>query len=91
MNIDWKRKITSRKLWMALAGFISGLLIALKVDAKTAETISGLVLSAGSVIAYIIGEGLADAANAGGIVLMPGDDEVPTVNHPPEEEDLEDG
>jgi len=62
--IDWKAKLTSRKFWMAIIGLISGVLLAFKVDAQTVETISGVVLSAGSVIAYIIGEGLADAAGA---------------------------
>lgn len=62
--IDWKAKLTSRKFWMAVIGLISGVLLAFKVDAQTVETISGVVLSAGSVIAYIIGEGLADAAGA---------------------------
>lgn len=63
--IDWKSKLTSRKLWMALIGLISGILLAFKVDAETVETISGVVMSLGSVVAYIIGEGLIDAAAAG--------------------------
>lgn len=58
------RKLTSRKLWLAIAGFVSGLLVALKVDAETAETISGLVMAGASVVAYIFGEGLADSAGA---------------------------
>ena len=60
--IDWKRKLTSRKLWLAVAGMISGLVVAFFNDAETAETIAGCVMSAGSVIAYIVGEGLTDAA-----------------------------
>ena len=63
MKIDWKRKLTSRKLWIALAGFISGLVLAFNGSAEIAETISGCVLSLGSVVGYIIGEGLTDAAN----------------------------
>jgi uncharacterized membrane protein len=64
MNIDWKRKLTSRKFWIAVVGLVSGLLMAFKVDAETVETISGVIMAGASVIAYIIGEGLADAANA---------------------------
>ena len=60
--IDWKRKLTSRKFWMAIIGLVSGLLMAFKVDAETVETISGVVMAMASVIAYIIGEGLADAS-----------------------------
>ena len=61
-NIDWKRKLTSRKFWMALATFVAGLILAFKGDAKIAETVSGCIMSAASVIAYVLGEGLADAA-----------------------------
>ena len=64
MNIDWKRKLTSRKFWVAVVGLVSGLLMAFKVDGQTVETISGRIMAAASVTAYIIGEGLADAANA---------------------------
>ena len=64
MTIDWKRKLTSRKFWLAVVGLVSGLLMAFKVDSETAETISGVIMAAASVIAYTIGEGLADAAGA---------------------------
>ena len=67
--IDWKRKLTSRKFWLAVVGLVSGLLMAFKVDAETVETVSGVVMAAASVIAYVIGEGLADAANAGDVII----------------------
>ena len=73
MNIDWKRKLTSRKFWLAVVGLVTGLLVAFKVDAETVETISGVIMSAASVVAYIIGEGLADAANAEPIIIVPED------------------
>ena len=60
MGIDWKRKLTSRKFWVAIAGFVSGLIIAFTGDETTATTVSGCVMSAASVIGYMIGEGLAD-------------------------------
>ena len=56
--------MTSRKFWLAIAGFVSGLLVALG-KSEVAETVAGLIMSAASVIAYIIGEGLTDAAHAG--------------------------
>lgn len=64
MKIDWKRKLTSRKLWMAVAGFIAGVALIFTAGA-TEETITGAVMAFGSVVAYIVGEGLTDAANAG--------------------------
>lgn len=60
MKIDWMKKLTSRKFWVAVAGFVSGLIIAFTGDETTATTVSGCVMSAASVIGYMIGEGLAD-------------------------------
>lgn len=60
-EIDWKRKLTSRKFWAAVAGFVSMLIIALGKGAETAQTVTGLIMAGASLIAYIIGEGLADA------------------------------
>lgn len=60
------RKLSSRKLWVAIATFISGLIIACNGDATTAETVSGLIMSGGSMIAYIVAEGFADGNNGGG-------------------------
>ena len=65
MKIDWKRKLTSRKLWVALAGFIAGLIVAFGGSSETAETVSGCILSGAAVIGYMVGEGLADSAGAG--------------------------
>ena len=63
MKIDWKRKLTSRKLWLAIAGFVTGLILAFNGAAETAETVSGCIMSLGSVVAYIFGEGLTDIAS----------------------------
>lgn len=63
-EINWVAKLTSRKFWLAVAGFVSGLLIAFKVEEGTVKEITALIMSGASVVAYIIGEGLADAAGA---------------------------
>ena len=63
MRIDWKRKLTSRKLWVAVAGFVAGLIVAFGGSDQTAETVSGCILSGAAVVGYVIGEGLADGAN----------------------------
>lgn len=59
-KIDWKRKLTSRKLWVSVAGFIAGLVVAFGGGEDTADTVSGCIMSAAAVIAYTVGEGLAD-------------------------------
>lgn len=61
MKIDWKRKLTSRKFWAAVCGFVSMWIMALWKDASIAQTVTGMIMAAGSLIAYIIGEGLADS------------------------------
>jgi hypothetical protein len=63
--IDWKKKLTSRKLWVAVAGFVSGLILAFGGAETTAATVSGCIMSGASVIGYLLAEGLVDAANAG--------------------------
>ena len=65
MKIDWKRKLTSRKLWVALAGFAAGLIVAFGGSSDTADTVSGCILSGAAVVGYVIGEGLADGVNSG--------------------------
>ena len=62
--IDWKRKLTSRKFWAAVADFVGMLLIALRVDEGSATQVTALIMAGAGVIAYIIGEGLTDAAAA---------------------------
>ena len=63
--IDWKRKLTSRKFWAALAQFVTGMIIAFGGTNETAVRVTALIMSGGAVCAFIIGEGLVDAANAG--------------------------
>lgn len=62
---DIIRKLTSRKLWMAVAMFVSGLILAFDGEASTAETVSGCIMQGGAVVAYLLAEGWADAANGG--------------------------
>lgn len=65
MKINWRRKLTSRKLWVAVAALVTGFIIAFGGKQSDAQTVSGCIMSLGSVIAYIVGEGLVDSARAG--------------------------
>ncbi len=60
---DIVRKLTSRKLWMALAGFISMLIIAFGVAEDTATQVSAIIMAGADVLGYLLAEGLADAGN----------------------------
>lgn len=63
--MDWKRKLTSRKFWAAVAGFVAMLVVALGKNAETAQTVTGLIMAGASLVAYMIGEGLADSGHTG--------------------------
>ena len=65
MKIDLKRKLTSRKFWLSVVTLITGLIMAFGGDEGAAETVGGCIMAAASVVAYTIGEGLADGANNG--------------------------
>lgn len=64
MGINWKRKLTSRKFWAAVVGFVTPLLIAFGVSEGEVTQIAGIIMSGATLIAYIIGEGLVDSNNA---------------------------
>lgn len=74
--MNWKRKLTSRKLWAAVAGFVSMLMVYFGKPESEAAQVSALILAGASVLAYIVGEGLIDAANAGTVWV---EDEPPEV------------
>lgn len=61
-TIDWKRKLTSRKFWAAVAGFVTGVVIFIKSPTSSPEAVTSLIMSTGTLVAYIIGEGLADSS-----------------------------
>lgn len=61
-KIDWKRKLSSRKLWAAIAGFVGPLLLAFGVSQDTVTQVAGIIMSGASIVIYILGEGLIDAA-----------------------------
>lgn len=59
---DVKRKLTSRKFWMAVVSFITMLIVALGTAEETATQVGSIIMAGATVIAYIIGEGMTDAA-----------------------------
>jgi formate-dependent nitrite reductase membrane component NrfD len=65
MKIDWARKLTSRKFWAAVVGFVVPLLIAFGVSEEAAAQVASIIMSGASLIAFIIAEGLVDASAAG--------------------------
>lgn len=62
MKINWIKKLTSRKFWMAVASFVSMLIVAFGGSEAVAAQVTALIIAGATVVAYILGEGLADAA-----------------------------
>lgn len=63
-KIDWVRKLTSRKLWTAVASFASMMIVATGGAESTATQVTALIMAGASVVAYIIGEGLTDSSHS---------------------------
>lgn len=61
-KINWKQKLTSRKLWAALVGIVAGLASVFGITENDYAQVAGLVTMAASVVAYIFGEAKVDAA-----------------------------
>ena len=66
MKINWKQKLTSRKFWAAVIGFVTAILIALNHSELEVEQVAGLISATSVLIAYIIGEGLVDCKRVEG-------------------------
>ena len=56
-DINWARKLTSRKFWIAM------MIVAFGGTDNQASQVTALIMAGASVVAYVIGEGLADAGN----------------------------
>ena len=62
-KIDWMRKLTSRKLWLSVASFVTLMVVCARRHRKMKLHRSlRLLWPVLSVIGYVIGEGMTDAA-----------------------------
>ena len=66
MKINWKQKLTSRKLWLSIASFVSMLMIYFGHADTEASQVASLIMAGASIVGYVIGEGLADGNNGNG-------------------------
>ena len=62
-KINWARKLTSRKFWAAVVGFATPIMTVAKVPDNTIVQVTAIIMAGGTLIAYIIGEGMTDAAS----------------------------
>ena len=63
MKIDWKRKLTSRKFWAAVVGFVTPMLLAFGMAEDNVTQVVAIIMAGADVVAYIIAEGLVDASH----------------------------
>lgn len=63
MKIDWKRKLTSRKFWMAVVGLITQLMIAGGATESSVTQVTAVIMAAAVLIAYMLAEGWTDSNN----------------------------
>ncbi|MBE6837918.1 MAG: hypothetical protein E7507_00040 [Ruminococcus sp.] len=64
MKIDWTKKLSSRKFWAAVVGFVTAVLVALNYSQLEIEQVAAIITGAGTLIAYIFAEGYVDGKRA---------------------------
>lgn len=67
------RKLSSRKLWLAIAGVATGIAMVLGADSTDIQTVAGAITSLVSVITYIVTEGKIDAESVKNTIEITGD------------------
>ena len=63
MKRTWKDKLTSRKFWAAVVGVVISVMVAFGADNDAQQKTVGVITASATLIAYIVGEGLTDAAH----------------------------
>ena len=63
-KIDWASKLTSRKFWAAIVGFVTALMLGFGMTESDVAQVTSIIVAGSTLIAYIIGEGLVDASRA---------------------------
>ena len=65
-KVDWRRKLTSRKFWVAIIGFSTAMLTVLNINSLTIEHVAAIISALGTLVSYIISEGMTDVAELNG-------------------------
>ena len=65
MGIDWKRKLSSRKFWAALAAFVGAVAVFCGAGESVITEVTAIISAAGVLVAYILGEAIVDSNATG--------------------------
>lgn len=64
-KINWKQKLSSRKFWALIVGFITPLLLAFGVADNVVAQVAAIITAGGAVVAYLFAESIVDSAREG--------------------------
>ena len=64
--MNWKQKLSSRKFWCAVVGFVSALLVGFGMADNDIAQVTSIIMAGGALIAYIFSEGWVDANRESG-------------------------
>lgn len=62
MGINWRQKLSSRKFWAALAGFVGAVAVVCGAGESVLTSVTAVISAAGVLIAYILGESMVDSS-----------------------------
>lgn len=60
-KIDWAKKLSSRKFWVAVSALICALCVLFGIDELTTERLVATISALGVLVAYIFTEGYIDS------------------------------
>lgn len=63
-KIDWIQKLSSRRFWLCVIGFVSALLVAFHVGQNDIAQVSAIISAFGTLVIYILSESAVDKASA---------------------------
>ena len=62
--MNWKTKLSSRKFWVAVSGFVSAVLVALNIPELTISQVVTIITALGVLVSYIFAESYTDTKNS---------------------------
>lgn len=66
MKINWRKKLTDRRLWAAIIGFITPVLIAFGVADKTVAAITAAISAGAAVVSFLIANTISHSSKKEG-------------------------
>ena len=60
MKVEWRKKLSSRKFWVAVSALVVALCVLFGVDVLTVEKLTATISALGVLMAYIFTEGYLD-------------------------------